>query len=63
MPVPRDRYDPEGLPKVIDIYQPEQRALWARRLRVSEERLQEAVREVGVELDAVRCYLSQSSIG
>jgi hypothetical protein len=51
----------EDLPKVVDIYRPAERALWARRLHVSEEQLQEAVRDVGVELDAVRRYLSRSA--
>ena len=50
---------PEGLPKVIDIYEPGECALWAQRLGVKEYQLKEAVRYVGVELDAVRLYLSQ----
>ena len=50
---------PRGLPNVINVYESTERALWAQRLGVEEEMLEEAVRFVGVELDAVRLYLSQ----
>jgi hypothetical protein len=50
---------PQEPPKAIDVYQAVERALWAQKLQVSEERLKAAVREVGVEVDAVRRYLSQ----
>ncbi len=53
------QFPPAGLPKVIDIYQPGACALWAQRLGTTEEGLIEAVRLVGVELDAVRLYLGQ----
>ncbi len=46
-------------PKFVDIYQAFERAHWARMLGVTEESLMQAVREVGVEVDSVRRYLSQ----
>ena len=51
---------PDGLPKAIDIYVAAERAAWAQKLGVSEQRLMEVVREVGVELDAIRLYLGQA---
>ena len=54
------QHPPDALPKAIDIYVAAERAAWAQKLGVSEQRLMEVVREVGVELDAIRLYPGQA---